>query len=162
MTANTETRRTRRYASAPTAAALAGLALLGCACATASVVPAPEAINGRDLENAIAIYGPFDAKITIKGRTHYVWRKTVEVDGQHLGCELRAEVAYRNIVRQTQVEGYDGACAQFSVRYTSTPDLREEDPGKPEPDLKVATPKRKPAPKPKAVAAASSGREAER
>jgi hypothetical protein len=108
----------------PTALA-AGLLLV--ACATAPVIDAPDALNGRELDTALGLYGQYDDRIVVSGKNYYVWRKTIEVGGQHLGCELRAEVAYRTVIRETLLEGFAGACAQFSVRYTAMPETREED-----------------------------------
>lgn len=117
----------RRTTAASTAAALSGGLLLLCACATATVVDPPNALNGRQLDTALSLYGPPADRVEIGGRSYYVWRKTVEVEGQHLACELRVEVAYRSTIRSTSMDGYAGACSGFSVRYTSMPDRRDED-----------------------------------
>ena len=127
MTSDRVGARARRSTATPLTAALAGAALLLCACATAEVVDAPTALNGRDLNTALGLYGQYQDRVEVSGRTYYIWRKTVQVDGQHLSCELRAEVAYRSTIRSTYLEGYEGACNGFSVRYTSATDIRRSD-----------------------------------
>lgn len=120
-------------------AAVAAALLVG-ACATVSVVEAPDALNGQDLDTALALYGRFEDRLEIGGKTYYVWRRSVEVEGKHLACELRAEVAYRSLIRDTLLEGFAGACAQFSVRYTAMPDSGEDAaPATPEAALKTAS-----------------------
>jgi hypothetical protein len=121
------------------AAALLGAGLLVCACATAPVVDPANALNGRQLDTALSLYGPYEDRVEVDGRSYYVWRKVVEVEGQHLGCELHVEVAYRSTIRSTRLDGYAGACSGFSVRYTSKSDRGDaEKDAADAPDLKTA------------------------
>jgi hypothetical protein len=101
-------------------AAAAVLLLAGCA--TTPVVDAPTALNGRELDTALNLYGPWDERVVLNGKPHYVWRRGVVLNGQTYVCELRAEVAYRNTIRASIVEGYPAACGLFSVQYTATPE----------------------------------------
>jgi hypothetical protein len=97
-------------------------ALLLTACATAPVVDAPTALNGRELETALNLYGRWDQRVVLEGKPHYVWRRAVILSGQTYYCELRAEVGYRNVIRASIVEGYPAACGLFAVHYTAMPE----------------------------------------
>lgn len=101
-------------------AAIACLALAGCA--TTPVVDAPTVLNGQALDTALNLYGPWEQRVVLNGQPHYIWRRGVLLNGQTYICELRAEVAYRNTIRSSIVEGYPAACGLFSVHYSATPE----------------------------------------
>lgn len=103
--------------------ALAVLMLLS-ACATAPVIDAPSALNGRELDTALNLYGRWDQRVTLEGRPHYIWRRAVILNDNTYYCELRAEIGFRNTIQRSIVEGYPAACSLFSVQYTSNPDRR--------------------------------------
>src|SRR5690349_9219913 len=88
-------------------------------CATTSVVDAPTALNGKDMETALNLYGRWDQRVVLDGRPHYVWRRAVVLNSQTYYCELRAEVGFRNTIKSSIVEGYPAACGLFSVQYTT-------------------------------------------
>ncbi|RAK52559.1 hypothetical protein [Phenylobacterium deserti] len=97
---------------------LAG-ALCGC---TTAVVDAPDALQGKDIQNAVALFGPWHERRTVNGRVVYIWRRTVEVDGSPQGCELSVEMGFRGAVARSLVQGYPAACSSFRVIYE--PDRR--------------------------------------
>jgi hypothetical protein len=106
----------------------AALALGGCATvATVTTVDPPSALNGHELDTALSLYGPYAEHTTVRGRDIYLWRRSVLIGGQPYACELRAEIAYRQTIRATKVEGNQGACQAFWVRYSSEPELARRD-----------------------------------
>jgi hypothetical protein len=105
-------------------AALVLLGLLVTGCATIPTVDAPTALNGRELDTALSLYGRWDEKIVLSGRQHYVWRRGVTMNGRTYFCELRSEVGYRNVISSTVVEGYPAACSLFNVQYSTATDAR--------------------------------------
>ncbi|MCR5878717.1 hypothetical protein [Phenylobacterium sp. J367] len=108
-------------------AALLSLTLLLAGCATTSTVDAPTALNGRELDTALNLFGRWDDKIVLAGRPHYVWRRGVTLNGSTYYCELRSEVGYRNLISSTVVEGYPAACSLFQVQYTAAADSRPKE-----------------------------------
>jgi hypothetical protein len=100
-------------------AVLAALGLILAGCATAPTVDAPTALNGHELDTALSLYGPWDQRVTLQGRPHYVWRRAVVMNGHSYFCELRAEMGFRNTIKSSIVEGYPAACGLFSVQYSS-------------------------------------------
>lgn len=109
--------------------AVLSLGALG-ACATTDTVQAPTALNGRELDTALNLYGKWDEKIVLNGRPHYIWRRAILMNGQNYYCELRSEVGYRNIISDAVVEGYPAACSLFSIRYDAGNMARREEPPK--------------------------------
>lgn len=104
------------------AAAMACALTLTAACATTTVVDGQSALDGKDLETAVSLYGRPDERAAYGGKSFYIWRRAATVEGRTAGCELRAELGYRNMIRQTQLEGFPAACQLFSVQFTSVPD----------------------------------------
>jgi hypothetical protein len=101
------------------AAALCALS----ACATVqpvSMVDPATALNGHDLDTALNLYGQYADHIQVNGRYYYVWRRTLFVDQTPRACEMRAEVAYRSLIRATFVEGDQGACQAFWIKYSGS------------------------------------------
>ncbi|WP_374470873.1 hypothetical protein [Phenylobacterium sp.] len=93
-------------------------------CATTSTVDAPTALNGRELDTALNLYGRWDERIVLAGQPHYVWRRAVVLNGKTYYCELRSQLGYRNTISSVVVEGYPAACSLFEVQYTTAQDLR--------------------------------------
>lgn len=108
---------------------LAGSATLA-GCATVSAVDAPTALNGHELDTALNLYGPWDEKVILQGRPHYVWRRAVVLNAHTYYCELRAEVGYREAIKASIVEGYPAACGLFTVQYVPEV-VRTKDSSKP-------------------------------
>lgn len=105
--------------SAAQAALILALPAALTGCATQPVVEARDALHGQDLQTAINLYGRFDERISYGGKAYYLWRKAVAVEGTPHVCELRVELGYRNVIRDTVLEGYPAACGMFSVQYSS-------------------------------------------
>jgi hypothetical protein len=107
------------------------LGLLAAGCATVEVVDPPTALNGRELNTALNLYGQWDERLTVNNEPQYLWRRAVVSEGQPYVCELRVVVSLRNIIRAVSMEGFPEACALFSVQYKSTTDqTRTDDQGK--------------------------------
>jgi hypothetical protein len=114
-------RRFKVQAQVARIAALALAAALG-ACASVrpvEVVDPSSALQGRELETAVNLYGPFDSRLELAGRTVYVWRRSVISGDRPQACELRAEVGYHDLIRATVIDGSEGACRAFWIRYAS-------------------------------------------
>jgi hypothetical protein len=102
-------------------AALALAAALG-GCASVrpvEVVDPASALEGHDLQTAVNLYGPYDGRLQLAGRTAYVWRRSLMSGARPQACELRAEVGYHDLIRATVIDGSEGACRAFWIRYTS-------------------------------------------
>lgn len=95
-------------------------------CATTPVLDAPTALNGKELETALNLYGRWDERVVLDGKPHYIWRRAVVLGGKSYYCELRAEAGFRNTIKASIVEGYPAACGLFSVQYTALPDRPTE------------------------------------
>ncbi|HEY8571789.1 hypothetical protein [Phenylobacterium sp.] len=134
------------------AIALSALLLLA-GCATAPVVDAPTALDGRELDTALNLFGRYDERVQLDGKPYYVWRRAVILSGQTYYCELRAEVGYRNIIRASVVEGYPAACNLFAVQYTAMPERRTAPAPAAAPPTTIA--KSRPPAKPQETASAS-------
>jgi hypothetical protein len=115
----------QRTSAAQTALLLALATAVG-GCATQRVLEARDALHGQDLQTAINLYGRFDERVSYGGKAYYLWRRAVSVEGTPHVCELRVELGYRNIIRDTLLEGYPAACGMFSVEYSSDQGARRK------------------------------------
>jgi hypothetical protein len=106
--------------------AIAGALLLS-ACATAKSLDPQSAIRGKQLDEAVALYGPYDDQRLVNGHETYIWRRSILVQGHPYACELRAETAYRQMVSDTAIEGNVGACQAFWVRFSSSLETQKAD-----------------------------------
>ncbi|MEO8113927.1 MAG: hypothetical protein ABI655_06075 [Phenylobacterium sp.] len=113
------------------AAILALAALAGC---TTPVVDGAHALNGHDLQDAVGLYGPWDARITLAGQPRYIWRRAVILNGQTYYCELHAKTGFKTTAADTLMHGNPAACGLFSVRYEMSrrpEEPRVDDPRRP-------------------------------
>lgn len=106
-------------------AACAALALAGCA--TTTMIDPPSALNGKGLDTAVSLYGQPAGHVTEARRGYYVWRRAVVFNDKAHGCELRAEIGYRNTISRTTLEGEAGVCRMFWVQYTAADALKQQE-----------------------------------
>lgn len=92
------------------------LAALLSGCATPEL-EAPDALRGKELQNAEVLFGPWHDRLNVKGKTVYIWRRSVTQDGVVQGCELWVEMGFRGAIARSSLRGYPAACSLFRVIY---------------------------------------------
>lgn len=100
---------------------IAALLALGACATNSAAVPGENNLTGKDIQAAVAIYGPWSQQLTLSGQPVYIWRRHLRPAGSatDVYCELRIETGYRTTVSRSQMQGYPAACNLFSIRYTS-------------------------------------------
>jgi hypothetical protein len=97
--------------------AIAAALLTLAACATSTELDPGTALDGKELDTAVAIYGYWQESRVISGKQSYIWRRElVEADARYY-CELTIETSFRRIISRSHMQGFPRACLLFSVRY---------------------------------------------
>lgn len=87
------------------------------ACATATDIDPDTALSGKELDTALAIYGPWQQRLVLSGRPTYIWRRELIEGEEHYFCELAVETGFRQIISRSHMQGYPRACLLFDVRF---------------------------------------------
>ena len=95
------------------------LALLSLtACASTLEGEGPSRLYGQHLDVAVGLYGRWDDRFVMDGKTYYLWRRRATLEtGDHY-CELRLEVTRQNLIARRLMQGYPAACDLFSAKMT--------------------------------------------
>lgn len=93
------------------------IALLGLsACATTLEGDRPSNLYGQHLDVAVGLYGRWDDRFVLDGKTYYLWRRRATLDSGDHYCELRLEVTPHHLIARRLMQGYPAACDLFSAR----------------------------------------------
>jgi hypothetical protein len=99
------------------AAILPAAALAACQ----TTVTGNSRLVGQDLGAAVALYGPWNEQITLKGRPVYIWRRVLVGGASPQYCELRVQLGFRTTIRTAYMQGVPAACQLYALRsVTST------------------------------------------
>jgi hypothetical protein len=91
------------------------------ACTTTFEGERPSNLYAQHLDVAVGLYGRWDEKFDMEGKSYYLWRRRVtQDDGDHY-CELRLEVSRQLIIARRLMQGYPAACDLFTARLGAAP-----------------------------------------
>lgn len=92
------------------------LALALSACVTTFEGERPSALYGQHLDAAIALYGPWEERLDVEGKTYYLWRRSAKLASGEVMCELRLEVTPKHIIARRLMQGFPEACNLFMAQ----------------------------------------------
>ena len=98
-------------------ALIAALVLGLGACTTTFEGERPSALYAQHLDAAVTLYGAWDERFTLEGKTYYLWRRKLTTDEGDRYCELRLEVTDKRQIARRLMQGYPPACDLFTARF---------------------------------------------
>jgi hypothetical protein len=94
-------------------------ALLGLSACSTPQVNGTSALAGKQLEDAIGLFGPWDQSLPLDGAPTYIWRRHAVQNGVDYYCEMRVELGFRHTVGRASMRGYPVACELFDIHHQS-------------------------------------------